>query len=116
MNNRKTGLFLAAACLSLTLLTGCSAESTKNYKQAAQDLENGNYEVALEEYEVAISAGVKPAQSYRGAGVAQLKLGNYDEAVTYFSNALDCDKVGKALNKVTATTLMDIKMIMPSAI
>lgn len=99
MNNRKTGLFLAAACLSLTLLTGCSAESTKNYKQAAQDLENGNYEVALEEYEAAISAGVKPAQSYRGAGVAQLKLGNYDEAVTYFSNALDCDKVGKALKK-----------------
>ena len=89
MNNRKTGLFLAAACLSLTLLTGCSAESTKNYKQAAQDLE----------YEAAISAGVKPAQSYRGAGVAQLKLGNYDEAVTYFSNALDCDKVGKALKK-----------------
>ena len=99
MNNRKTGLFLAAACLSLTLLTGCSAESTKNYKQAAQDLENGNYEVALEEYEAAISAGVKPAQSYRGAGVAQLKLGNCDEAVTYFSNALDCDKVGKALKK-----------------
>lgn len=99
MNNRKTGLFLTASCLSLTLLTGCSAESTKNYKQAAQDLENGNYEVALEEYEAAISAGVKPAQSYRGAGVAQLKLGNYDEAVTYFSNALDCDKVGKALKK-----------------
>ena len=47
MNNRKTGMFLAAACLSLTLLTGCSAEGTKNYKQAAQDLENGNYEVAL---------------------------------------------------------------------
>ena len=44
-------------------------------KQAAQDLEQGNYEAALEEYETAISEGVKPAQSYRGAGVAKLKLG-----------------------------------------
>lgn len=75
MNNRKTGLFLTAACLSLTLLTGCSAESTKNYKQAAQELENGNYEVALEEYEAAISAGVKPAQSYRGGRSGSAETG-----------------------------------------
>ena len=72
---------------------------TKNYKQAAQDLEQGNYEAALEEYETAISEGVKPAQSYRGAGVAKLKLGNYEEAITYFNDALKCDKVGKALKK-----------------
>lgn len=73
--------------------------NTKNYKQAAQDLEQGNYEAALEEYETAISEGVKPAQSYRGAGVAKLKLGNYEEAITYFDDALKCDKVGKALKK-----------------
>ena len=72
---------------------------TKNYKQAAQDLEQGNYEAALEEYETAISEGVKPAQSYRGAGVVKLKLGNYEEAITYFNDALKCDKVGKALKK-----------------
>ena len=42
---------------------------------------------------------VKPAQSYRGAGVAKLKLGNYEEAITYFNDALKCDKVGKALKK-----------------
>ena len=73
--------------------------NTKNYKQAAQDLEQGNYEAALEEYETAISEGVKPAQSYRGAGVVKLKLGNYEEAITYFNDALKCDKVGKALKK-----------------
>ena len=53
----------------------------------------------LKEYETAISEGVKPAQSYRGAGVAKLKLGNYEEAITYFNDALKCDKVGKALKK-----------------
>lgn len=99
MNNRKKRWFMAAACLGFVLLTGCSAEDTKNYKQAAMDLEQGNYEAALEEYETAVSAGVKPAQSYRGAGVALLKLGNYEEAITYFNNALECDKVGKALKK-----------------
>lgn len=99
MYNRKKRLFLTAVCLSLGLLTGCNVGDTKNYKQAAQDLEQGNYEAALEEYETAISEGVKPAQSYRGAGVAKLKLGNYEEAITYFNDALKCDKVGKALKK-----------------
>ena len=99
MYNRKKRLFLTAVCLSLGFLTGCNVGNTKNYKQAAQDLEQGNYEAALEEYETAISEGVKPAQSYRGAGVAKLKLGNYEEAITYFNDALKCDKVGKALKK-----------------
>lgn len=99
MKSKRTGLLLAAGCLSLTVLMGCSTESTKTYNQAAQDLENGNYETALEEYEAAITDGVKLAQSYRGAGVAQLKLGNYEEAITAFGNALDCDKVGKNLKK-----------------
>ena len=99
MKIRKTGLLLAAGCLSLMLLTGCSPEDTKNYKQAAFDLEQGNYEIALEEYETAIAAGVKVAQSYRGAGVAQMKLGNYEDAITNFTNALNSDKVGKNLKK-----------------
>ena len=99
MKSKRTGLILAAGCLSLAMLTGCSSENTKNYKQAAQDLEQGNYETALEEYETAISAGIKLAQSYRGAGVAQLKLGNYEEAIADLSNALDCEKVGKKLEK-----------------
>ena len=65
MKSKRTGLFLAAGCLSLTVLTGCSTEDTRNYKQAAQDLENGNYE----------------------------------DAITDFSNALACEKVGKKLKK-----------------
>ena len=39
MYNRKKRLFLTAVCLSLGLLTGCNVGDTKNYKQAAQDLE-----------------------------------------------------------------------------
>ena len=82
------GALLAVYCLSFMTLAGCSAENSRNYKQAAQDLKIGNYEIALEEYETSVAAGVKPAQSYRGAGVAQMKLGNYEDAITNFNNAL----------------------------
>ena len=113
--NLRRRVLTTACVLAAFLVTGCAAmEIVKHYRateitteyanyedlqQAAQDLEQGNYEAALEEYETAISEGVKPAQSYRGAGVAKLKLGNYEEAITYFNDALKCDKVGKALKK-----------------
>ena len=74
MYNRKKRLFLTAVCLSLGLLTGCNVGDTKNYKQAAQDLEQGNYEAALEEYETAISEGVKPAQRCRCSETQAWKL------------------------------------------
>lgn len=99
MKSKRMGALLAVYCLSFMTLAGCSAENSRNYKQAAQDLKNGNYEIALEEYETSVAAGVKPAQSYRGAGVAQMKLGNYEDAITNFNNALACDKVGRKLKK-----------------
>lgn len=99
MKSKRMGALLAVYCLSFMTLAGCSAENSRNYKQAAQDLKNGNYEIALEEYETSVAADVKPAQSYRGAGVAQMKLGNYEDAITNFNNALACDKVGRKLKK-----------------
>lgn len=98
MKRKKTALFLAL-CLSLGTLTGCSTEEMKNYKQAEQDLQDGNFQNALQEYEIAVTAGVKLAQSYRGAGVANLHLGNPAEAIEDFDHALDCEKVGKDLEK-----------------
>lgn len=98
MKIKKTAWILAV-CLSLGAMSGCATEEKKNYKQAEQDLENGNYQAALQEYETAVAAGVKLAQSYRGAGVANLRLGNYEESIEEFSNALNCEKVGKALEK-----------------
>lgn len=98
MKIKKTACILAL-CLSLGTMSGCATEEKKNYKQAERDLEDGNFQAALQEYEIAVTAGVKPAQSYRGAGVANLRLGNYEEAIEDFSNALNCEKVGKALEK-----------------
>lgn len=91
--------WILALCLSVGTMSGCATEEKKNYKQAERDLQDGNYQAALQEYEIAVTAGVKLAQSYRGAGVANLRLGNYQEAIENLSNALNCEKVGKALEK-----------------
>ena len=98
MKNKKTALLLAV-CLSLGTLAGCSTEEINNYRQAELDLADGNFQTALEEYETAVSDGIKVAESYRGAGVANVRLGNYEAAIEDFTQALNCEKVGKALKK-----------------
>lgn len=94
MKNTKTVLILAAVTGTL-LLGGCGSEKTKIYEQAGKDLSQGSYKYALEEYQTSIRNGVKPAQSYRGAGIASLRLGKYDDAISSFTEALNCDKVSK---------------------
>ena len=98
MKNKKTALLLAV-CLSLGTLAGCSTEEINNYRQAELDLADGHFQTALEEYETAVSDGIKVAESYRGAGVANVRLGNYEAAIEDFTQALNCEKVGKALKK-----------------
>lgn len=90
---------MAAACAGMMLFSGCSAEKQKMFDQAEKDLSQGSYEYALEEYAACVENGVKLPFSYRGAGIANLKMGNYDAAAENFTNALNCEKVGKQLRK-----------------
>ena len=99
MKNTKTVLILAAVTGAL-LLGGCGSEKTKTYEQAGKDLSQGSYKYALEEYQSSIQNGVKLAQSYRGAGIASLRLGKYEDAVNSFTEALNCDKVSKSLSLI----------------
>ncbi len=97
-NNRMTAWMLAV-CLGLSLLAGCGNEQQEIFEQAGRDLEQGNYEYALTGYENAIASGTKLVQSYRGAGIVNLRMGNYDAAIASFTGALECDRVSKALRK-----------------
>lgn len=90
---------ILAAVTGALLLGGCGSEKTKIYEQAGKDLSQGSYKYALEEYQSSIQNGVKLAQSYRGAGIASLRLGKYEDAVNSFTEALNCDKVSKSLRK-----------------
>ena len=79
--------------MGLSLLAGCDNEKQQIFKEAEKDLEQGSYEYALDEFTTSVNNGVKPAVSYRGIGICQLRLGNYDDAITAFTSALGEEKV-----------------------
>lgn len=98
MRNKKI-ICLLAAGLGALLLTGCGGESQKTYEQANADLEEANYDYALNEYQACISAGYKLAQSYRGSGIVKLRTGDYQGAIDDLTNALNDEKTGKSDRK-----------------
>lgn len=98
MKNKRI-LWMLAACTGILFLSGCNSEAKKTYNQAAQDLEDGIYDDALTGYEASAKAEYKTAESFRGAGIAKLHLGNYQEAADYFTSALKEDKISKSLKK-----------------
>lgn len=98
MRNKKI-ICLLAAGLGALLLTGCGGENQKTYEQANADLEEANYDYALNEYQSCISAGYKLAQSYRGSGIVKLRTGDYQGAIDDLTNALNDEKTGKSDRK-----------------
>ena len=98
MRNKKI-ICLLAAGLGALLLTGCGGENQKTYEQANADLEEANYDYALNEYQACISAGYKLAQSYRGSGIVKLRTGDYQGAIDDLTNALNDEKTGKSGRK-----------------
>lgn len=98
MKNSKI-LWILTACLGIGTLTGCGGEEGKIYKQASADLEQDRYDSALEGYQTLIYAGYKMAESCRGAGISNLHLGNYQEAIDCFTNGLGSEKAGKNLKR-----------------
>lgn len=98
MRNKKI-ICLLAAGLGALLLTGCGGENQKTYGQANADLEQGNYDYALNEYQTCISAGYKLSQSYRGSGIVKLRTGDYQGAIDDLTSALNDEKTGKSDQK-----------------
>lgn len=98
MRNKKI-IYLLAAGLGALLLTGCGGENQKTYEQANADLEQGNYDYALNEYQTCISAGYKLSQSYRGSGIVKLRTGDYQGAIDDLTSALNDEKTGKSDQK-----------------
>ena len=61
--------------------------------------QQGSYEYAREGYLTSVKNKVKLPLSYRGAGIASLRLGDYQDAIQNFASALACEDTGKALAK-----------------
>ena len=98
MKKRRIG-WLLAACLGISLTAGCGGQEQETYRQAEKDLEQGNYETALQGFGTSAENGYKLPESYRGAGISALHLGNYEDAVSYLTSALDSEGAGRSLKQ-----------------
>lgn len=98
MNTKKIGRILAV-CMGAALLAGCGGEKKNIYEQAEEALAQGNYQEALEGYETSAAGDYKVQESLRGAGIAKLRLGAFQEAVDYFTRALEHGKTGGSLDQ-----------------
>lgn len=98
MKTGKIGRILAV-CIGASLLAGCGSEKQNIYRQAEENLEQGSYQEALTGYETSVSSGYKAAESLRGAGIAKLRLGDYQGAVECFTQALSQDRVKKSIRQ-----------------
>ena len=98
MKNKRI-IWMLTAGLTFGMLTGCGGEEKKTYDQACADLAQGSYDYALQGYQSSITAGYKTAEAYRGAGIANIHLGNYQDAIDSLTNGLNDEKAGKALKK-----------------
>lgn len=98
MKNRKAA-WLLTVCMGLSLLTGCGGENRKIFEQAEKDLAHGSYAYAEQGYETSAAKEYKVPESWRGAGIAKLRQGDYEGAIAAFTSALNCERVGEALEK-----------------
>lgn len=80
------------------LLSACGGEKQKAYEDACEKLEQGEYAQALKGFQESVDRDVKVPQSQRGMGIAHMKMGNYDQAVSLFGYALE-EEDGKKFRK-----------------
>ncbi len=74
------------ACLILCLsLSGCASA----YREGVDDLEEGEYEEAVENFTKEIEDGKNVAESWRGIGLAYYEQGDYARAAEALSEALN---------------------------
>jgi tetratricopeptide (TPR) repeat protein len=87
---RKSGALLPVFCLSASLLlSGCGqADETEAYVRGIGALRNNDYASAIANFETAVKDG-REAEGYRGIGIADMYLGEYEKAEDFFSKALN---------------------------
>lgn len=94
MNLKKIVILLTAVGM-LAVFSACSSADEENFHQAEIDLEEGNYQYALAGYEDSIAVQMNVTESYRGAGIACMGLGQYEQAEKYFNRALADEKISE---------------------
>ncbi len=97
MKWKKIGL-AAAAITAAVALTACGMKNKNAYESACESLERGEYQEAVKDFQESVIREVKVPFCQRGIGVAQLKMGQYEQAIASFSEALEGED-GKKFQK-----------------
>lgn len=87
MHNRQIRNMLIGALLASSLLVGCGKDE-QYLKKADQYLKKGEYSLALESYNKAIMEDEELQKAYRGAGIASMKMADYEKAEDMLLRAL----------------------------
>ena len=95
----KAGKYVPLLLAAVVIFTGCGSRQKENYKEAELNLEKGHYEEALEGFQQAVSDDVNIMESWRGEGIALLKLNRYEEAIQAFETALAQEKGSKGIRR-----------------
>lgn len=88
MYRKWIGRALVGTLLVSMLTAGCGNKEENYYGKAQDYMKMGQYGLALENYNKAIMEDEKLQQSYRGAGIASMKLADYERAEDLFLRAL----------------------------
>ena len=75
-------------CLTIGMLTGCGSDTTK-INEGMQLVETLDYQGALNAFDEAEGLGEDSRLLARGRGIASMGLTEYDQAVEYFTQALE---------------------------
>ncbi len=70
------------------LLTACGAKSSEKTEAGMKAVEEQSYEEALADFEQAVSDGEDLELVYRGQGLAYMGMGDYENAIVSFEEAL----------------------------
>jgi tetratricopeptide (TPR) repeat protein len=85
-NYRRTAVILLCACM----MAGCQSSdgAPTSVETGMQQLQEENYQEALDSFEQSINEKKDLLQAYRGAGIADMGLGDYEMAIDAFEAAL----------------------------
>ena len=98
MKTGKIGRILAV-CIGASLLTGCGGEKTEYLQAGRRKSGSGKLSGSADRYETSVSYSYKTVESLRGAGIAKLRLGDYQGAVESFTQALSQNRVKKSIRQ-----------------
>lgn len=83
-------------CLMISMLTGCGNDTTK-ITEGMQLVETLDYQGALTAFDEAEAQKENSRLIARGRGIASMGLTEYDQAVQYFTEALEAFQAGKQI-------------------